>query len=66
MREFRQWSKEEGYYDEDGDFISTKIIPQENDGILVERTNQSDTSKEFVAINSNQIKSVDNQGTFST
>lgn len=66
LHEFRQWSKEEGYYDEDGDFISTKIIPQENDGILIERTNQSDTSKEFVAINSNQIKSVDNQGTFST
>lgn len=66
LHEFRQWSKEEGYYDEDGDFISTKIIPQENDGILIERTNQSDTSKEFVAINSNQIKSVDNQGTFFT
>jgi hypothetical protein len=45
LHEFRQWSKEEGYYDEDGDFISTKIIPQENDGILIERTNQSDTSK---------------------
>ena len=57
---------QEGYYDEDGDFISTKTIPQGNDGILVETTNQLDTSKEFVAINSNQIKSVDNQGVFST
>lgn len=66
LHEFRQWSKEEGYYDEDGDFISTKTIPQGNDGILVETTNQLDTSKEFVAINSNQIKSVDNQGSFST
>lgn len=66
LHEFRQWSKEEGYYDEDGDFISTKTIPQGNDGILVETTNQLDTSKEFVAINSNQIKSVDNQGVFAT
>lgn len=67
IHDFREYMIEEPYkgYNEDGDIISKRQIPNEFDGIYVKQVNQSDLAKEIVAFNPNQIKSAtDNIGTY--
>ena len=67
LGDFRDYSYKEGHYNENGDFVSDVKLPKEYDGIIVKRRNSRDDTKEFVAPNSNQIKSaIDNIGTFDT
>lgn len=66
LGDFRNYSSKKGHYNENGDFVSDVKLPEEYDGVIVKRRNNSDDSKEFVAPSSNQIKSAtDNVGTFS-
>ena len=67
LGDFRDYSHKEGHYNENGDFVSDVKLPEEYDGVIVKRRNSRDDAKEFVAPNSNQIKSAtDNNGEFST
>ena len=67
LGDFRNYSHKEGHYNEDGDFVSDVKLPKEYDGVIVKRRNIKDETREFVAPNSNQIKSaIDNNGDFST
>lgn len=66
LGDFRNYSSKKGHYNENGDFVSDVKLPEEYDGVIVKRRNNSDDSKEFVAPSSNQIKSATgNVGTFS-
>lgn len=66
LGDFRDYSHKEGHYNQNGDFVSDVKLPKEYDGVIVKRRNSRDVAKEFVAPNSNQIKSAtDNNGEFS-
>ena len=66
LGDFRNYSSKKGHYNENGDFVSDVKLPEEYDGVIVKRRNNSDNSKEFVAPSSNQIKSAtNNNGDFS-